>query len=353
MDAGMRLHALGSAAIILLACGSSPPPATPPPLLQPLAAPAPLAPPPAPRGALCARRAPRYALRLPVPLPGVTGLSDLARDDAGRFWAVEERAPAGSSATTRQIVRLDLSDLTRPRVADRLRFELPSVLDAESLAPLGPDRFALGTEVQPEHASEGSQTSDAVFVVVVASTGPGAARVDASAGWSLDYAQWNRQREVNHGIEGMCATRDWVLMASEQRVGAPPAAVFSPLALRDRRTSSTANGKLWLTHDDRISALTCCEAPDGTLDVMAVQRGLHAGQSTHRLLAFRVATRASGPLEATPDLDVDLEPLYAAAGGVGIMPNLEGLAPLDASSIVMITDDSPREGAQLIVLTAE
>jgi hypothetical protein len=34
------------------------------------------------------------------------------------------------------------------------------------------------------------------------------------------------------------------------------------------------------------------------------------------------------------------------------MPNLEGLAPLDERTIAVITDDSPREGAQLLVLTA-
>jgi hypothetical protein len=284
----------------------------------------------------------------------VTGLSDLARDDEGRFWAVEEREPPGSSPVTRELVRLDLADASHPRVAERLRYELPLALDAESIAPLDPGLFAVGTEVQPEHVSEGSQTSDVVFVVSAASSAPGTARVDVAAGWSFSYTPWNRQREVNHGIEGMCATRTWILMASEQRVGASPA--FAPLELRDRRTSSVVTGKLWLSHDDRISALTCCEAPDGMLDVLAIQRGLHAnGKSTHRLLGFRVATTTTPPsaLEATPDLDVDLEPLYASAGGTGVMPNLEGLAPLDASTLAMITDDSPREGAQLLLLTGQ
>lgn len=337
------------ATLVATACGAARP--APPPL--PAATPTPAATPPAPPASpqppspVCAHRAARYTLRLPVPIASVTGLSDLARDDAGRFWAVEEREPPGTSPLTREMVRLDLADTSHPRVAERVRFELPIALDAESIAPLSPMLFAVGTEVQPEHASDGSQTADAIFVV---STASGTARVDATAGWSFSYEPWNRRREVNHGIEGLCATRSWILAASEQRAGASP--VFSPLELRGRRTSSVVRGRLLLAHDDRISALTCCEAPDGALDVLAIQRGLHAdGRSTHRLLGFRVAPTSSD-FDATPDLDVDLEPLYASAGGTGVMPNLEGLAPLDASTIAMITDDSPQEGARFLVLQA-
>jgi hypothetical protein len=276
----------------------------------------------------------------------VVGLSDLARDDSGRYWAVEEREPTGSSAVTREIVRLDLGDGTRPRVVERLRFQLPRVLDTESIASLGPGLFAIGTEVHKEHVGEGNQTADEVFVVAVEG---GVASIKVGAGWDLSYAPWNLKREVNHGIEGMCATSRRVLMASEQRIGTDP--TFAPIQLRDQQASSSLPGKLWLTHDGRISALTCCEAPDGGLDVIAIQRDLRSdGTSIHRLLGFRLP--AAGPLDVRPDLDVDLEPLYANAGGVGLMPNLEGLAPLGASSIAIVTDDSPRSDAELLVLTA-
>jgi len=293
---------------------------------------------------MCARRARRYTVGLPVPLGGAAGLSDLARDDAGRYWAVEEREPPGSSATTREIVRLDLADTARPKIVERLRYELPRVLDTESIVALGPGLFAVGTEVQPEHATEGDLAADEVFVVAVEG---GVARIEPGAGWSLAYAPWNGRREVNHGIEGMCATSRWVLMASEQRLGPP---TFAPLVLRDRRTSSNIPGKLALPDEGRISALTCCEAPDG-LEVLAIQRALlRNGTSVHRLLGFRVPT--AGSPDVAPDLDVDLEPLYASAGGKGLMPNLEGLAPLDATSIAVITDDSPGPDARLLVLTA-
>ena len=86
---------------------------------------------------------PKGARLVPVPVSDLAGLSGLARDDRGSLWTVPENVP----------LRLELSaagaELGRVRVSG-----VPEGVELESVAWLGADRFAIGTEGGCKDGSE-------------------------------------------------------------------------------------------------------------------------------------------------------------------------------------------------------
>jgi hypothetical protein len=257
----------------------------------------------------------RAALNVPIErveishLGGV-GLSGSALDGEGRLWAVAERQRMMVAIRRRQRGDVELWPVALRRV--------PDGLEAESLAWLGQNRFAIGTEQRGPARSE-----DLVLLLELHGAEAWV------TGWlPLDYrALWGILAPDNQGIEGLCAAGGHLVAAGE-----------AVIRERGRRFAPVARRKLdqdqWVPHlveltsrRGKLAALDCRMAPDRkTLEVHAVER--HYGIT--RVIRFSLPTEG-GSKRLSAHVLHDLSARFAR------MPNVEGIV-VDGNEIVLVTD---------------
>lgn len=259
--------------------------------------------PPPPAAASAART-------LTLPVTDLDGLSSLAVGEGGNLFTLPERRP----------VLLELS----PTGAEVRRSPLvgaPDGLEFESLAWLGGQRFAVGTEGGCEAGAER---------ILLITRDADAARVDGVV--ELPLAAWGTACDHYRGVEGLCAASGRLVAALEAVVDAGER--VAPLARVDLATGEPTALRLALTstkeQGGKISSLDC-RARDGALEVLAVERHFNLS----RVIGFTLPL--DGPAPATPlqpHVLVDLTP--HASGGTR---NFEGLARLDERHVLLIVDN--------------
>lgn len=239
---------------------------------------------------------------------GHRGLSGLTRGERGRLWAVSERggwllgfAPDGH---------------------DQVSFHIRGVtgdFDLESLAWLGGDRFAVGTE---GHAD--GRASDAILVVEIA--GAAAYITDRIA---LDYGRLAIAAKGNQGIEGLCAVEGVLLGAFETPVieGGHRAARIARIVAADE--SWIALSVSLTSETGKISALDCRRRGAG-LEVLAVERHFEVA----RILHFVVPDDLAEGAVLRPRIAADLNGVRRASD------NPEGIVWIDDRTAYLILDNN-------------
>ncbi|HEU4611421.1 MAG TPA: esterase-like activity of phytase family protein, partial [Kofleriaceae bacterium] len=232
------------------------------------------------------------------------GMSDLTIDDRGILWGIAER--------DRQVVEIDLSTMPPRTTAHPLDGFSPGV-DTEALAWLGGGRFAIGTEAATEATASIAFAELQGDRLVVTHT-----RLVTSEELGVTITD-------NHGIESVCGSGDEVIAASESAGKLPDGTRFAALARL--RGDALSVAKVRLTSDvGKLSALHCTLAPDGTADVVGIERHY----SVSRIVRF-TATRDA--VEITPTVVLDLAPILRDS------LNLEGIVRLPDGRLVAINDN--------------
>ena len=251
--------------------------------------------------------------RTDLGLAGVSGLSDLTRDDRGRLWAVAER----------KRVAVEVTD--PPRAITLVG--VPPGLDTEGIAWLGKGRFALSTE------ADGPRTADPVLVAERRGN-----RLQVVASHPLEYRAWPLSPTPNQGIEGICRAGDRVVLAVET-VREDGHARYAPVAVMDLATGSVAPFWVRLTSaHGKLSAVSCMHrrAAGGhpaRIDVLAIER--HFGVA--RLVRFALPGRpAPGhpPVTVAARVIADLLPLEGANH-----ENFEGLVWDGGRNVALVVDN--------------
>ena len=252
------------------------------------------------------------------------GLSGLASDASGGYWAVPERQ--------RWLARLDLEQPIPTGVVGALLpiDGVPDGTDTEALAVLGPDRFALGTEtLLPMRASDD--------ILVVERRGERAAVTERIP---LPYSLWGMRAEVNHGIEGLCAASGVLVAGVETKLARVGGGWDAPLGVYDLTTRTWTAWRLPLAGDEGALSSLDCKAGDpgsaSTLRVLAVQRNKRATF----LHGFELPLAKAGAIPragAAATLRVlwtlDLKSAHPD------LPNLEGVAWLGERDFVLVSDN--------------
>jgi hypothetical protein len=264
-----------------------------------------------------------YSLTIEDPSPPLEyhGVSDLARDDAGTFWIVDE------TGTERHLVPLQLGDGGAPVVlaSKILSIHVDPALDSESLALLPGPRFAVGTE------GSGGRRSEAILLFDPTGSPAGS--------WTYRYPV---DRSVdNHGIEAMCAIGSSVLVAIEQHVEAsdrPPFPGYVRAALVDG--DRQRDGRFYVTSDDGILSGMACRpgaSPD-TFELVAIESRRPRTKKS-RLLHATLTVRDD--FAVVPDgWWVDLNGTYGEPAGVtSPQLNFEGVAWAGDGSWLLVNDD--------------
>ena len=245
------------------------------------------------------------------------GSSDLALDDRGHLWSIAER--------DRVISEIELTDNPiATRVTHHPVDGVPDGVDTEAIAWLGGGKFAIGTEGQQEATA-------AVMFGELGTDG----RIAIHPALSFTNDQLGVVMTKNHGVESLCGRGDDLLVGIESWGTLPDGGRWSPL-IRLHGGAVTEIAKLRLTSDrGKLSALYCTFAPDGTADVIGIER--HYGVS--RILAF---SDALGAKEITPKIAMDLWTVVRDRYHEKL--NLEGIVTLADGRWVMVNDN---QGAQV------
>lgn len=236
------------------------------------------------------------------PLATEPGLSGLAVDDRGNAWTVAERAATAYRFSP-----------ANPAVLEAFAIEgAPDGHDLESIAALGGDAFAIGTEARtPEPSRILFARRDGKRLVI----GESLPITSADAGVPI---------EENHGIEGLCGA-DRTLAAALESVGVTDGKRWAPV-VRIEAGAVVRTHRLWLTSaTGKLASLDCRRGPDNTLDVLAIERDF----KVTRILRFTLGTAT----DVRPRVARDLS---AAING---RLNLEGIAWLPGGDVVAVTDN--------------
>jgi hypothetical protein len=234
------------------------------------------------------------------------GMSDLSIDDRGVLWAIAER--------DREVAEIELGK--PPRVKLHPLDGIATATDTEALAWLGDGKFAIGTEGADE------PTAAILFAEMAGD------HLKVTRTRMLSSRELGVELLVNHGIESICGRGDELLAATEGVGRLPDGTRYAALVRLRGETLSVA--KVRLTSEvGKLSALSCTFAPDGTADVVAIER--HYGVS--RILHFTVGR---GDVEVTPRIELDLARILHDS------LNLEGIARLPDGRLVAINDNQSK-----------
>lgn len=254
--------------------------------------------------------------RAPIAGLRIDGLSGLALDGDGVPIAVPERGAA--------LVELG------PRGARAIPLDgVPGGVETESIAWLGGERFALGTE-----SMDVERTADAILIV---ERGPARARVVEHV--TLPYSILGVRAEENHGIEGLCfapGEGGGTLIAAMENVVSRGGARWAPLGVREgdgafRRVLARLGSET-----GKLSALDCRRRGDA-IEVLAIER--HFG--VMRIVRFDLPPSAD---RVTPRVVYDL------AGRLEGDPNLEGIARAGDELLLLVDNHyGTRQGPNELV----
>jgi hypothetical protein len=231
------------------------------------------------------------------------GESDLTLDDRGHLWAIAER--------DRVVTEIELG--TPPKLTPHPLDGVSDGLDTEALTWIGGTHFVIGTEGQHE------PTASLLYAELGAD---GHLRVQRERALTAD--ELGVTLIVNHGVEGICGADDQLLVAIES-VGRDSAGRWAPLVRIHAGVLTVAHWRL-TTEGGKLSALSCTFAPDGTADVLAIER--HYGVSR---IVHGVVPPGTGDIAATVELD--LFPIN------GDRLNLEGIVRLPDKRWVLVNDN--------------
>jgi hypothetical protein len=247
---------------------------------------------------------------LPLPVDDLSGLSSLAVGEGGALFTLPERRP----------LLLELA----PDGAEVRRTPLagaPDGLEFESLAWLGGQRFAIGTE---------GGCASGVERVLLATREDDAVRVDRVL--ELPLAAWGTTCDPKHGVEGLCFAAGRLVAALEATLERGDR--VAPLARIDLATGEPAAFGLALTstreQGGSISSLDC-RARDGALEVLAIERHF----AVSRVLGFTMPLDGPGDgSHLRPRVLADLGP--HTNGGTR---NFEGIVRLDDRRARVLVDN--------------
>jgi hypothetical protein len=243
--------------------------------------------------------------RYPLDVAELVGASDLSLAGDG-LWAMPERRRAA--------VKLELTG-NIARVTGGMPIDgIESYYDTESLAWLGGDRFAIGTETQS------LRRTDDVFL---ATRRDGKLVVDSRI--TLDYSTFGTGAGQNHGIEALCWAQPH-LVAGSEHVFERDEKRYAPLWRCDPDSGQCERFRLHLTSErGKLSALSCRASGDD-IEAMGIERHF----SVVRIIRFTIPAGAGRDLE--PVVQTDLVPL------IGDRINMEGLVWQD-DALLMLSDN--------------
>jgi hypothetical protein len=234
------------------------------------------------------------------PLATAPGLSGLAVDERGDAWTVAERAKTAYRISPASAIE------TLPIT------NVPDDHDLEAIAALGGDRFAFGTEGKDAEPSR---------ILFARRDGQ---HLDITDTMYITAADAGLPEKANHGIEGLCGI-ERTLAAALESVGVTDGKRWAPV-LRIEAGAVVRTHRLWLTSaTGKLSALDCRRRPDGTLDVLAIERHFEVT----RVLRFTLGEA----IEVTPRIALDL------GGTLRGRLNLEGIASLPSGEVIAVTDN--------------
>lgn len=242
------------------------------------------------------------------PIPGVAGISGIAKDAAGVLYAVPER--------DRRLARIPV--VTGP-------IELlpiagaPKGVDLESVAWIDGSTLAFGTE-----SNERDRLTDVIYYGLVSSTG-----VTLREKFIFDYGAFSVRAQRNQGVEALCSAGKRLIAISElvlERGGKRVAPLISyqlPSGEMTRFlvTLTTSTGK--------ISGATCRPVPHGeAIEVLAIERHYGVG----------VINRFVVPLGKKDEL-LPTEQVFDFGSKMNPPPNFEGLTWLSNDEVLLISDN--------------
>ena len=263
--------------------------------------------------AACTKKEPRGPGRIVTLETNVAGLSGLTQDEHGAFWAAGEDGDA--------VVRID------PKTFGVTRYSVtggPEATDLEGIAWVDGTRFVLATETQ-----EQGRLRD----VVLDGRLSGGEFAVAPIG-HVDYARWRLSAPDNHGLEGVCHV-DGALVFVTELVETQGDRRWAPVALFDPNIQTWTPHRVALTSDTGKLAAIDCKVRKGAIEALAVER--HYGVS--RLIRFKIPQGPEGQ-RIEPAVAADLSKL------VSPLPNFEGLAWLEDGSVLLVTDNKYKRGAE-------
>ena len=239
------------------------------------------------------------------------GTSGLDVRGGSEVWLAPER--------TGHLVTLALEGAALMQTRRRPIDGIPKGADVEALAlvPGAETRVLLGTE------AKGSRAQDPILVATVEEE-----RVHVTGALVFDYAPFGVVAANNQGIEGLCAGEGFAVAASEAIVEAAGRR-FACVGRFDLPNGMMRPYRVGLASQrGKLSALTCRAHEDG-VEVHAIER--HFG--TMRLVRFVLGTEP----EVSAALVTDLAPALGPEP-----PNVEGLAWLDDTRLLLVSDNHYR-----------
>lgn len=245
-----------------------------------------------------------------LPMHDLSGLSGLARDDAGALFAVpeDERVLVELSVTGQEQHRYRVSGV-------------PEGAEFESLAWLGKDRFAVGTE--------GGCKDGAEHILVVTREDDRTAKVARDI--ALPLRAWGATCDEKKGVEGLCAAGGKLIAAIENPLPGKNDERHAALARIDETTGDVTAYRLVLTSKTGKIAALDCRLKDDAIEVLAIERHFEVA----RLLVFTIPQ--NGAADETPKtarVVLDLFP-YANEG----KRNFEGVVWLDDKRAMLVVDN--------------
>ncbi len=198
----------------------------------------------------------------------------------------------------------------------------PEGLDLESVAWMGGDRVALGTE-----SRAAGRVTD---LVLLGRLSDDALALDGVI--ELSWAPFGMRAGSNHGIEGVCAA-DGTLVAVGEEVGNDQGRRFAPAWIRARQGGVVHTARLLLSSEKgKASGAACRIDAEGRIELHVLERHF----DTVRVATYR-PSREGGVFEP-----VAVRDLAAALGDDP--PNPEGLAWDPGTGTLWIVTDNDYGG---------
>lgn len=237
------------------------------------------------------------------------GISGLALDEHGHFWAIPERDP---------VVAEIVVTGERATIALHPLDGVPRELDTEAITYLGAGRFAIGVESHDRPYAgvyRGELRADGHIVVAPA--------------YEFDSAALGIDLRANNGVESLCAAGAELIVGIESTGVTAAGERFAPIVRIDGATNAvqrlhltTANGKL--------SSLACHPTGDGVVELLAIERDFGVSK------ILRVVSHPDD-VDLVPTVVLDLWPLLRDRYQGRI--NLEGIVRLPDGRIVVVNDN--------------
>ncbi|MBO6939268.1 MAG: hypothetical protein JJ863_30135 [Deltaproteobacteria bacterium] len=243
------------------------------------------------------------------------GLSGLALGSDGSLWAIPEER--------RELLRIDRE--TGAVTAYPIE-GLPEGVEAEALSYRGNGEFLVGTETDGI-----DRPTDYLYVLDFDGS---VARVRES--YECSYELWGLQSDRNRGLEGLCTVGDAGVIVAAEVTGSVRGRRYAPLAWRTENGEWSPYRVFLSSETGKLAGITCRASPDGSAEVIAVER--HFGVT--RILGFELPPPHAGePVSVRSEVLVNLDDWVRS---LDQQPNFEGIARLDDDRVALLVDNQYR-----------